>query len=165
MKSKETDKDLFLEKELLKKVDGIQKLYHGIVLAQRIPDLISAWQLSQALSMDAHFIKHEQNALGIIVKVDLRLVNPTGETFKVRYPVVRFLYNGRFYRCSPKVDKSFTLERSVDFDTLYASLSLKQFPTGLWKDCLQGKPVNFTFEIMIVIDDHVPVLRKFTVSL
>lgn len=83
MKRKETDKDLLLEKGLLKKVDPTRIVYHGIVLAQWIPDLISAWQLSQALSMDAHFTKHEQNALGIIVKVDLRLVNPTGETFKV----------------------------------------------------------------------------------
>ncbi len=94
---------------------------------------------------------------GLIIRIDALLKNPTGASFKIKYPFIKISHKNEVVGSSQSVDKNITIPaygQVMIADIMVKIPVMSFFSVGydLVKSMMQHNPINFTVEVVTTVD-------------
>lgn len=137
----------------------------AIVLSNGVPGLMYAWRLSQAVIMATYF-SHEIDASRLRFTAKVRFGNPTDNSFKVSYPVIKYFHNQKLLCTSSEVSQNFNLDKGdeIFLDPINSQI-LRQSHPDLFTEYEEKGTVNIIAEIKTLINEKTPFIRTVQVRI
>lgn len=142
----------------------------AVVLGMGVPYLLKLKRMSEELETVTTANIHKVNLLGIELRVNVTLKNPTGGSLRVKYPFVRMLYKGVVFATSEVKNLNFEVPKfgQLAMEPIYIHIPFTQLATKA-SEMLKEYRKNGKFEMEVrtvtTIDDKIPYSKTDMITL